>query len=99
MGKGKRRSDVQVVESLIQYLAKINGTVNQHELCSEMNITTKTAEKWLHLLQMIKHECPEFRYEISGDSPIIIRPYFTGSQEEILTQIHQYLASPPNSAG
>ena len=91
MGKTKRRSEKQIVEVLLNHLVKVKGVVSQRELCSEVGINPKTVSKWLFLFQLIKNQCPDFRYELNGQSPIIIRPHFSGSRDEVKTQIHQFL--------
>ncbi|MHA1170431.1 MAG: hypothetical protein ACTSRU_21595 [Candidatus Hodarchaeales archaeon] len=92
MSKKKRLTDQDVVEKIINYLNNHEGIVTRGEMCSNLKISAKTCDKWLLLFQLIKTQCPDYKYEKTGKTTVIFRPYFTGTHEEKLSKIHNFLS-------
>ncbi|MHA2233656.1 MAG: hypothetical protein ACXAB4_14330 [Candidatus Hodarchaeales archaeon] len=66
-----RRSDLELVETMISYLGGKIGVVTQGQLCATMRINSETAEKWLKILQLVKNQCPYFTIGKAGRFGII----------------------------
>ncbi|MHA1679640.1 MAG: hypothetical protein ACTSUE_01445 [Promethearchaeota archaeon] len=102
--KRTRRSDVELVTELVNYLKGVKGTITQGELTQELGINSETAEKWLKILQIVKYFCPDFQYMKVGRYWIIKHfPEMTSDETKLWKQriremtMHPF-SPPPRSS-
>ena len=82
-----RRSDLELVEEIINYLKTKKGIVTQGQLCSSVNINSETADKWLKILYLIKNDCPKFQFGKAGKYGLISIVDFDDLQAELLSRL------------
>ncbi|MHA1973489.1 MAG: hypothetical protein ACTSW1_10875 [Candidatus Hodarchaeales archaeon] len=92
MGKSKRRTDYQILGDITKFILNAKGLVTLKDLCNEVGINTKTAQKWMKIIQIAKTQCPNFQYQVTEKESYVIRPYFDGPEEEIQIRLHRLLA-------
>jgi hypothetical protein len=89
----KRRSNHEIVNSIVNYLKNTENPVKITEMSEKTRIGEKSLKKWLKILHIIRFDCPDFSYS-DGNQIINVNSGFQTDFETVKNLTKKYREKP-----